>query len=238
MMKTIDDAHHQPGPPASASAARRPGRPRSDQAEEAILDAVFQLFSDGATYDGLSMEMIAAAAKVGKATIYRRWPNKEALVIDAICRRLHPEKDTLRPPGVSVREDLIFLLEKMRRHMQDESTGPAYNVLTQAGAGSPNLYRRYHDVVIDPRRDLYRQVLRRGVATGELRPDLDVERAMLMLTASMLSVTRQHPPAVPVGAEFSVALVDDLLRGAARHSCACHEGSTCIDSPPPPAKAQ
>jgi AcrR family transcriptional regulator len=203
----------QPGSTAPATAARRPGRPRSDQAEEAILDAVFSLFADGATYDGLSMEMIAAAAKVGKATIYRRWPNKEALVFDAISRRLHKDKEATIP-GVSVREDLIYLLEMMRTHLQDESTGPAYNVLTHIGKANPTLYKRYHDVVIDPRRDLYRQVLRRGVATGELRVDLDVERAMLMLTSTMLSVTRNHPPSEPVGREFSVGLTDDLLLGA------------------------
>jgi AcrR family transcriptional regulator len=210
-MNTVNDVH--PGPTAPAPAARRPGRPRSDQAEEAILDAVFSLFADGATYDGLSMEMIAAAAKVGKATIYRRWPNKEALVFDAISRRLHKDKE-VTIPGVSVREDLIFLLEMMRTHLQDESTGPAYNVLTLVGKCNPTLYKRYHDVVIDPRRDLYRQVLRRGIATGELRADLDVERAMLMLTSTMLSVTRGHPPLEPVGREFSVGLTDDLLLGA------------------------
>lgn len=202
-----------PGPPASALAARRPGRPRSDQADEAILDAVFALFSEGATYDGLSMEMIAAEAKVGKATIYRRWPNKEALVIDAICRRLHEDKQ-ISVPGISVREDLIHLLEMMRSHLQEETSGAAYSVLAHASKANPNLYRRYHEVVIEPRRDLYRQVLRRGTATGELRADLDIERAMLMLTSTMLAVTRTAPPKEPVGREFSVGLVDDLLRGA------------------------
>lgn len=203
-----------PGSCAPALAARRPGRPRSDQADEAILDAVFALFSEGATYDGLSMEMIAAEAKVGKATIYRRWPNKEALVIDAICRRLHPEK-VITVPGVSVREDLIYLLELMRGHLQEETSGAAYSVLAHASKANPTLYRRYHEVVIEPRRDLYREVLRRGIGTGELRADLDVERAMLMLTSTMLAVTRTAPPAEPVGREFSVGLTDDLLYGAA-----------------------
>jgi AcrR family transcriptional regulator len=191
---------------------------------------VFSLFSDGATYDGLSMEMIAAAAKVSKATIYRRWPNKEALVISAICRRLDPEKE-IRVPGGSVRDDLIHLLELMRRHLQHTSTGPAYNVLNQVSVGNPNLYRRYHEVVIEPRRDLYRQVLRRGVATGELREDLDVERAMLMLTSTMLAVTRHNPTPEAVGTEFSVALVDDLLRGAAKRP-AEQEGTAATPEAP------
>ncbi|MBS2964573.1 TetR/AcrR family transcriptional regulator [Actinocrinis puniceicyclus] len=225
MMK---DDQVKPGSPTAAFAAvRRPGRPRSGQAEEAILDAVFALFSEGATYDGLSMEMIAAEAKVGKATIYRRWPNKEALIIDAICRRLHPEREKATPPGVSVREDLVYLLEVMRRHLQEESSGAAYNVLANASKANPTLHRRYHEVVIEPRRDVYRQVLRRGVATGELRPDLDIERAMLMLTAPMLTATRHSPPPEPVGRRFSVGLVDDLLRGAA-----LEPGRICGEEPP------
>lgn len=211
-MKTSDEAG--PGPLSPATAARRPGRPRSDQAEEAIIDAVFRLFSDGASYDALSMEMIAAAAKVGKATIYRRWPNKEALILDSICRRLDPKKE-ITVPGVSVRDDLVFLLEMMRDHLQHQRSGPAFNVLNQVGISNPTLYRRYHEVVIEPRREAYREVLRRGIATGELRADLDVERAMLMLTSAMLSVTRHHPPEEPVGPEFSEGLADDLLRGAA-----------------------
>jgi AcrR family transcriptional regulator len=210
MTNTMDSV--QPGPSAPAPAARRPGRPRSGQAEEAILDAVFSLFAEGATYDGLSMEMIASAAKVGKATIYRRWPNKEALVIDAVSRRLHPEKD-LRAPGGTVRDDLLHLLEVMRTHLQAKDTGPAYSVLTQMSGGNPALYKRYHDIVIEPRRELYREVLRRGVATGELRADLDVERAMVILTAAMLMVTRLNPPAEPVGPDFSEGLVSDLCRG-------------------------
>ena len=213
-MKMTDEAG--PGPLSPAAAARRPGRPRSDQAEEAILDAVFSLFSDGTSYDTLSMEMIASAAKVGKATIYRRWPNKEALVLDAICRRLDTKKE-IRVPGGSVRDDLIFLLEMMRDHLQHQSSGPTFNVLNQVGISNPTLYRRYHEVVIEPRREAYREVLRRGIATGELREDLDVERAMLMITSTMLTVTRHHPPAVPVGREFSEGLADDLLRGAAKH---------------------
>ncbi|MGH6654034.1 MAG: TetR/AcrR family transcriptional regulator [Actinocrinis sp.] len=212
-MKTVDEP--STGRPAPAAAGRRPGRPRSDQAEESILDAVFALFSEGATYDGLSMEMIAAEARVGKATIYRRWPNKEALVIDAICRRLHPDKAVFESPGGPVRDDMVYLLEVMRLHLQNEATGPAYTVLAQAGSANPNLSRRYHEVVIEPRREVYRAVLRRGMATGELRPDLDVERAMVMLTSAMLSATRHHPPAEPVGREFSEGLADDLLRGAA-----------------------
>jgi AcrR family transcriptional regulator len=212
-MRTIQ----QPQSGAAVPPARRPGRPRSDRAEEAILDAVLSLFGAGESYDSLSMEMIATAAGVGKATIYRRWPNKEALVIAAIGRRLHPEQP-VPPPGRSARDDLICLLDIMRMHLQDDTLGSAYSVLTQLHQSNPAVSQRYHDQVIEPRRELFRDALRRGVATGQLRADLDVERAMIMLTGTMLAVARNHKVATlgPVDREFCVGLVDYLLEGVSK----------------------
>lgn len=216
MTTTQESQAGSPAPvsrPRPASPARRPGRPRSDKAEEAILDAVLALFGEGETYDSLSMEMIATSAGVGKATIYRRWSNKEALVIAAIGRRLHPD-DPAGPPGTSVREDLVFLVEQMRRHLQDNCLGSAYNVLAQLNLSNPNVSQRYHDQVIEPRRELFRLVLRRGVASGELRADLDIEGAMLMLTGTVLAGTRKHGPASePIDRTFSARLVDYLIGG-------------------------
>jgi len=205
--------------PATAAAdrtARRPGRPRSEQAEAAILDAVLGLFAAEVGYDDMSMEMIAAAAGVGKATIYRRWPNKEALLIDAIRRRMYPVEAEPPPPGTPIRPALILLLDGMRLHLQDEEAGGAYTVLIRESRANSRLWERYNQEVIEPRRDLFRAVLRRGVETGELRADLDVERSMIMLTSTMLFVTRMCPVgAPPITADYPAAMVDDLLRGAA-----------------------
>src|SRR5688572_25412027 len=87
--------------------ARPPGRPRSARADEAILEAVLDLLQEGVAVDALSIEAVAARAGVGKATIYRRWENKERLLLDAV-RRL--KGDPPRPPGKSVRDDLVMLL--------------------------------------------------------------------------------------------------------------------------------
>lgn len=200
---------------------RRPGRPRSEQAEAAILDAVLGLFAAEVGYDDMSMETIAAAAGVGKATIYRRWPNKEALVIDAIRLRVHPEDLWCDEPGpvlaeLSVRDALIRMLEGMRRHLLDQEAGGVYTVLMRETRAKSRLWARYNEQVIEPRRELFRDVLRRGRETGELRPDLDVERAMIMLTSTVLFATRMIPPGTPgITAEYSAGLVDDFLRGGA-----------------------
>jgi len=203
------------GRPENAAPQRRPGRPRSDRAEDAILDAVFALFSEGVTYDALSMETIAGCAGVGKATIYRRWPNKEALVIEAISRRLHPGAPVTPPPGGSVRDDLVFLAERMQANLEDECFGTAYSTLLLAATGNERLWERYTEVVLEPRRELYRAVLRRGVAEGSLRADLDVERTMMIITSTILAVTRFCcAPRGPLEPGFAAGLVDDVLQGA------------------------
>ena len=201
-----------PEPRASAATARRPGRPRSEQVEDAILDAVISLLSQGVSYDGLSMEQIASTAGVGKAAIYRRWVNKEALVLATLRRTFHSSPRAL-PRGESVREDLIDLMRQMRHNILHSEEGAAFAVLIQTLTNNVALMHRYQEAVIEPRREQYREVLRRGVAGGELRADLDVERATVMLTSTLLFVCKLYPT-FEVTDAYCVGLVDDLLRGA------------------------
>src|SRR6187402_1952160 len=95
-----------------------PGRPRSARADEAIIEAVLELLSGGQSVAAISIEAVAAKAGVGKATIYRRWPNKEALLIDAVAAMKGPLPE---PAGASVRDDLVMLVRanrsgRARRH--------------------------------------------------------------------------------------------------------------------------
>jgi len=199
-------------PAAAPPIPRRPGRPRSEQVADAILDAVIGLLSEDVNYDLLSMEMIAARAGVGKAAIYRRWANKEALVLATLQRTFHatPRRD---PQGDSVREDLIDLITQMRKNITETQEGTAFAVLIQTLASNRELMYRYQETVIEPRREQYREVLKRGVGNGELRPDLDIERATVMLTSTLLFVCKLYP-AFEVTEDYCVGLVDDLLRGA------------------------
>src|SRR5271163_2599111 len=76
-----------PGTVTAAGSARgttrRPGRPRSEQAEHAIIEATLDLFAEQG-FEGVCVESVAARAGVGKATIYRRWPNKEEMLLAAL----------------------------------------------------------------------------------------------------------------------------------------------------------
>ncbi|MFG1779191.1 TetR/AcrR family transcriptional regulator [Micromonospora sp. NPDC049051] len=175
---------------SSADAPRPPGRPRSVRADEAIVEAALDLLAEGSTIEAISIEAIAARAGVGKATIYRRWPGKEALLRDAL-RRLKgtpPE-----PAGHSVRDDLILLVGAVGHHI-DPRAARIMPCLVPEVNRSPEQYELYQNI-IEPRREMMREVLRRGVRSGELRADLDIETVMAMLTGPMLvqRILRWHP---------------------------------------------
>jgi AcrR family transcriptional regulator len=162
---------------------KAPGRPRSARADEAIIDAVLDLVAEGNTFDAVSIEAVATRAGVGKATIYRRWPNKEALIVDAVSSIKGPI------PGVrgeSVREDLVTLLSQVGRKRENRRAGRVMSCLLPELQRSTTLQNCYQ-AVMEPRREATREVLRRGVRTGELRPDLDIELAVTVLTGPILA---------------------------------------------------
>ena len=84
--------------PDKGGEPRRPGRPRSEQADQAIIDATLEVFAESGP-DGLCIEQVAARAGVGKATIYRRWPGKEDLLVDAIGVAAHAAAPAAGPVG-------------------------------------------------------------------------------------------------------------------------------------------
>lgn len=188
---------------------RRPGRPRSERAEQAILDAALDAITDSGI-DGVSCEDVAARAGVGKNTLYRRWPGKEDLLIAAFASLKSPLP---QPRGESAREDLIAMLSVMAADADDPRYARQFALMHGEGQRYPRLVKRYTEQVVEPRRELIRSVLRRGVATGELRPDTDVEIAMLTLTGAVMARGKQDP--TPAEPGFATRVVDELLRGIA-----------------------
>jgi len=188
-------------------AARRPGRPRSERAEQAIIDATIEAIGE-CGIDGVRCEDVAARAGVGKATLYRRWPGKEDLLIAAFASLKSPLPE---PRGESVREDLIAMLGVMANDADDPRYARQFALLHGEGERYPRLVKRYKEQVVEPRRELIRSVLRRGVATGELRADTDIEIAMLTLTGAVMA--RGKHDRTPAEPRFAARVVDELLRG-------------------------
>ncbi|NEB77747.1 TetR/AcrR family transcriptional regulator [Streptomyces sp. SID14478] len=197
-----------PTPPPGCSAPVR-GRPRSEAVEQAIVEGVIRLLEEGVPLAELSIERIARTAGVGKATIYRRWSGKEELFVDVLRSMEGPDAAL---PGTSMRDDLVCLLDHLRRHGLDlRRSTLLHNVFAQMKT-LPKLWDAYHEVVIDPRRRVMHDVLRRGVADGELPADTDIEFASDLIAGPMLlrSVLRSDAPLVE---DLPEQIVDTVLAG-------------------------
>jgi AcrR family transcriptional regulator len=202
---------HDPDPDARP---RRPGRPRSEAAERAILDAVLELLGQGVPYRSLSVEQVAARAGVGKATVYRRWQNKESLVVDAVTTLWTDCPAPDLTDGRSTRDLLVHYLVKMAELMHSDRAGLVFASVMATAMTNPELVRRYQEVAIEPRRDQMRAIVRHGMAHGELRPDLDVELTIRMLAAPIVQTMKTENLGEPLPEDFAARLVDALLRGA------------------------
>ncbi|MCI0688804.1 MAG: TetR/AcrR family transcriptional regulator [Sporichthyaceae bacterium] len=195
----------RPGQPGG-----RIGRPRSETAERAIIEATLDVIAaDGV--GAVSIEGVAAKAGVGKTTIYRRWPNKEALICDAAASLKQPPPQL---PGESVRDDLVLLARAMLANRMTERSGRVHACLMFEAHRHPELAKLYRETVIEPRRELVRNILRRGVKTGELRADLDVDLMLSLVTAPLLYRTSPIGQLDPEPAgDLAATIVDSVLGG-------------------------
>ncbi|MGI5425387.1 TetR/AcrR family transcriptional regulator [Streptomyces sp. CA-179760] len=185
------------------------GRPRSEAVERAIIEGVMRLLEEGVPLAELSIERVARTAGVGKATIYRRWSGKEELFVDVV-RAAEPPDPPL--PGTSMRDDLVVLLEQVRRRgLANRSSALLHSVHAQMKS-SPKIWAAYHATVIEPRRRLGLEVMRRGQENGELRADVDLDLLNDLFVGPLLLRAVLHPDAdLPEG--LAEQVVDTLLEG-------------------------
>ena len=166
--------------PQPEAAARRRGRPRSQEAHRAILTATLELLG-AQGFRGLTIEGVAERAGVGKTTIYRRWPSKAELVAEAIGQMRPPSAP---PDSGSLEADLGGLMQSQRERA---GTTPGLRrlipVLLFEASQDPAFLTMVTEGVIEPIRDVVRELIRRGIERGELRPDVDVEALVDLLHA-------------------------------------------------------
>ena len=195
--------------PAEAAVSRRPGRPRSEVAEQSILAAAVELIAD-CGYSGFTVEAVAARAGVAKTTVYRRWSGKDELIFDAINAMKGPIPEL---PGGSVRDELLYLMEKMRESWLDSTHGRMMRRLAADGSERPDAYRMFRDRLVAPRQAVTRSVLERGVAEGAIRADADLATVIDMLAAPIVIAVMTHQERLTrKQVEF---VVDTVLAGLA-----------------------
>ena len=186
----------------------RPGRPRNAQADEAIIDAVIALLVDEG-FDRVSMDAVAARAGVSKATIYRRWPSKEAVVIHALARRTDPFAEV---PEGNARERLTAVLQNVLAHSQSPM-GRLLPCMVGVSMSNPRLADEYRARIIEPRRARIAEIILDGMAEGELRHDLDVQLAVDQVVGPLVyRIVFDRESLTPGHCE---ALIDGLMAGLA-----------------------
>ena len=165
--------------PAAAGGGRRTGgRPRSEKAHQAIIDAArAELIEEGFTR--FRLEHVAARAGVGKATIYRRWPSKEALAGELLAELAAPHIPVI--DSGDTRAELASCTDNALRAVRDTTFGPVVRALLSQIAVNPRLGDPFRATVVQARRAEIARVMQRGIARGDLRPDADLEIATELL---------------------------------------------------------
>src|SRR5271165_5230332 len=164
------------GEPANGG-KRPPGRPRSEHARQAILRSTMNLLQKTGFAD-LTIEAIAANAGVGKATVYRWWPNKGALVVDAFASSA--EHELHFPDTGSVYRDMSLQMNQFLGILRTRR-GRIVAALLGAGQSDPELLEAFRERFLRPRRQEAYKTLRRGIERGELPKRLNLDLVLDIL---------------------------------------------------------
>jgi AcrR family transcriptional regulator len=195
----------------STKAAQSPmrGRPRSEKARKAILDAAAELLlANGLS--GVSMDAVAERAGVSKATIYRWWPNKEALALDSLFNEWAAAGPNPRDTG-SLRGDLLACLQPWARLVSSRPYGRVIAALLAEVQTDPVFAAEYRHRVVEPRRDQARAIFGRAIERGEIAPETKIEVAIDLLYGPLYH-RLLHGHAL-LGDRFTQEVIDMALGG-------------------------
>jgi AcrR family transcriptional regulator len=167
-----------PGAPGGGTAPAR-GRPRSEKARKAIMDAAADLLI-ARGLSAVSMDAVAEQAGVSKATIYRWWPTKESLALDALFTEWSAVEPGPRDTG-TLRGDLLALLRPWARLATSKPYGRVIAALITQAQTDPAFAAEYLQRFVEPRRDQARAIFRRAIDRGDIPPDTKIEVALDLL---------------------------------------------------------
>jgi AcrR family transcriptional regulator len=186
------------------------GRPREVRVDGAILAATLELVAEVGIHD-FRMDDVAERAGVGKAAIYRRYRSKDELVTATVAALV---SEITVPDTGSTRDDLLALMRGAVEVYGDPIKAGVMPSLVGAMPQRPELARAVRDGFLSQRRAALRAVLDRGVARGDLRPDLDVELALDVLGGALFY--RLLVTGGPIDGDLAEGVAELILRGFAR----------------------
>src|ERR1700728_3974361 len=159
------------------------GRPRSEKGHKAILGAAAELLLERGLA-AVSMDAVAEQAGVSKATIYRSWPTKETLSLDALYTEWTAAAPAPRDTG-SLRGDLLALLLPWAKLVGSRPFARVIAALITEAQTDPVFAAEYRQRVVEPRRDQAREVFRRAADRGEIVAGIKVEVALDLLYGAL-----------------------------------------------------
>jgi len=201
-----------PGPDPCADSAtppRSPGRPRCEESRIAILEAAFRLAIER-PLDKLTSAEIAAEAGVSKATLYRWWPSKERVVLDAFFHVVDAESaiETTGDPLADLRSQVRRAYERM-----GGVHGALFAKLVASGHFKPAVMEQLNDELNSPRCHMTHELLTSAIASGQLRADLDPELVADLLFGPLFSRLMTCTPVEP---HLADRVLDHVIRGIER----------------------
>jgi len=204
--------------PVQAEARR--GRPRSERAQRAILTAAADLVLERGL-DAVSMDALAESAGVSKATIYRWWPTKEAVALDALAAAW-AGPGLVAPDTGTLRGDLLALLRPWLRRVKARPYARVLGAFIAKAHSDPAFAADYLARVVTPRRDIARTVVDRAIERGEIRADTPVDVALDVIYGAIYHrLLHGHAPLTD---RFVTQVVDTVLNGLVSQSPDTREG--------------
>jgi AcrR family transcriptional regulator len=185
----------------------RGGRPRSERARLAILEAAADLLMEKGL-NATTIEAIAARAGVSKVTIYKWWPTRGAVAVDAYFHRSAPT-NTIEDTG-DLAQDLTSQLAKIISAFRGRP-GAAMAELIGHAQEDAILSETLRSRWLKPRRDEIAAVLERAIDRGEIRPGIDIPALMDQLFAPIYYRLIMHHE--PLNEDLAATLVDNVLAG-------------------------
>ena len=201
-MTQVDLTHEKP----------KLGRKRDHSRDQEILNATLDVLVETG-YDGMTIDMVAARAKAGKATLYRRWPSKPDLVLDAVaCMKSNEIARDALPDTGTLRGDLVAMI-KAPSIAEGERKLRVMAGIASMLARSPELADAAYSALVEPRASINRVFFQRAIDRGEISPAVDIDTLCMigpaMVAYSVLMLRR------PIDRAFLLSNIDQVILPAA-----------------------